>query len=60
MAKRKSKSKAAVSKAMREVFNNPPSTAEAKGKAARRKQLVAIGLSKARRAGARVPKKRKR
>ena len=56
MPKRGSKSAAKVKRAMREVFTNKPSTATKKGG---KKQLVAIALSKARKAGAKVPKKGK-
>lgn len=48
--------------ALREVFKNPPSTvrrASVKGKA-RRKMLIAVAFAKARKAGERLPKKRKR
>lgn len=45
----------------REVMDNPPQrvtrTQRKKGKKAARKQEVAIALSKARRAGARIPKR---
>ena len=56
MPARKSKSDKIVERSMREVFENPPSTLTAgKTGEARRKQQVAIGLSKARAAGAEVP-----
>jgi hypothetical protein len=53
------KSRKKVEAAMREVFTNIPSTvkrANVTGER-RRKMLVAIGLAKARKAGARVPRK---
>ena len=53
MAK-KTKSQKKVARAMREVFRHKPSTATKKGG---RKQLVAIALSKARKRGARIPKR---
>ena len=54
----KSKSKKIVEESMREVFENPPSTVKPGQSAeATRKQKVAIGLSKARDKGAKVPKK---
>jgi hypothetical protein len=57
MAKRKAtKTRAKVARAFHEVKHNPPKTLRAKGKN-RRKQVIAIALSKARKAGARVPKK---
>lgn len=50
-----------VKAAFDEIKKNPPGvlakTAAKKGPAAANKQRVAIGLSKARRAGARIPKK---
>jgi hypothetical protein len=55
------KSRKKVEAAMHEVFTNIPSTvkrANVTGER-RRKMLVAIGLAKARKAGARVPKKGK-
>jgi Family of unknown function (DUF6496) len=53
----KSKTDKIVSKTMREVFDNPPSTVKPGQSAeATRKQKVAIGLSKAREAGADIPK----
>lgn len=58
MPTKKSKSDKIVEKSMREVFDNPPSTLKPGQSAeARRKQQVAIGLSKAREAGADVPAK---
>lgn len=58
MAKTKSKSDKIVERSMREVFDNPPSTVKpGKTGEAKRKQQVAIGLSKARAAGADVPEK---
>jgi hypothetical protein len=55
MPKKGTKSAKKVSRAMREVFTNKPKTATKKGG---RKQLIAIGLAKARKRGARIPKKR--
>jgi hypothetical protein len=50
-----------IKAAFDEIKKNPPAvlakTAAKKGPAAANKQRVAIGLSKARRAGARIPKK---
>jgi hypothetical protein len=58
MAKAKSKTEKIVAKHMREVFDTPPSTLKpGQSPEARRKQQVAIGLSKARDAGADVPAK---
>lgn len=57
MPKKKSKSQKKVARAMKEVFTHKPSTVKGSGAKAR-KQQVAIGLAKARKAGARVPKKR--
>lgn len=55
MAKKKSASQKKVDRAMREVHKSKPSTATKKGG---EKQLRAIALSKARKAGARIPKKK--
>jgi hypothetical protein len=53
----KKTSKQIVKESMREVFDNPPSTLKpGTSAAATRKQQVAIGLSKAREAGADIPK----
>jgi hypothetical protein len=58
MAKAKSKTEKIVSKNMQEVLRHPPSTLKpGKTGEARRKQQVAIGLSKAREAGADIPEK---
>jgi hypothetical protein len=58
MAKRKAtKTRAKVARAFHEVKHNPPKTLRAKGKN-RRKQVIAVALNKARRAGARIPKKK--
>jgi hypothetical protein len=58
MAKAKSKTQKIVDAQMAEVFEHPPSTLKAGQSAeARRKQQVAIGLEKARTAGAKVPRK---
>ena len=58
MAKAKTKTDTIIEKQMSEVFRNPPSTLKPGQSAeARRKQQVAIGLSKAREAGADVPAK---
>lgn len=56
MAKKQSKSRQKVASAMREVHRNKPSTATAKGG---EPQLRAIALNKARKAGARVPRKKR-
>lgn len=59
MAKAKSKSDKIVERNMKEVFDNPPSTLGTnQTPTARRKQQVAIALSKSRDEGAKVPKKR--
>lgn len=52
-----SKTKRLVKKAFHEVKENPPSTLKKQSKSKMRKQEVAIALSKARKKGARVPKK---
>jgi hypothetical protein len=58
MPAKKTKSEKIVAKHMREVFDNPPSTLKPGTSAeATRKQQVAIGLSKARAAGADIPEK---
>ena len=58
MAAKQSTSKTIIEESMREVFDNPPSTVKPGQSAeATRKQKVAIGLSKARDKGAKVPKK---
>lgn len=53
--------KGLLSAAFDEVYSNPPKvvaqTKKKKGSEAARKQMVAISLSKARAAGARIPKK---
>jgi Family of unknown function (DUF6496) len=57
MAKPKSKTDKIVARQMKEVFDDPPSTVKPGQSAeATRKQKVAIGLSKAREAGADIPK----
>lgn len=58
MAAKKSKSKAKIEAAMREVFANLPSTVKPSTPEKERKQKVAIGLAKVRKAGARIPKKK--
>jgi hypothetical protein len=58
VAKRTSKTRAKVARAFREVYAKTPRTVKAKGKAARTKQKIAVALNKARKAGARVPKKK--
>ena len=59
--KKQSKSDKIVEKNMREVFDTPPSTLKPGQSAeAKRKQQVAIGLSKARAAGADIPEKPKK
>jgi hypothetical protein len=56
MPAKKTKSHKIVERSMREVFANPPSTLKpGKSPEARHTQQVAIGLSKARAAGADVP-----
>jgi hypothetical protein len=58
MAKPKSTSKKIIEDAMSEVFEHPPSTVKPGQSAeATRQQKVAIGLSKARDKGAKIPKK---
>jgi len=59
MAKQSKSDKAKVSRAMREVFTKVPKTVKATGKTgeAKRKMQVAIGLSKARAAGADIPER---
>jgi hypothetical protein len=53
----KSKTDKIVARQMKEVFDHPPSTLGKNQSAeATRKQKVAIGLSKAREAGADIPK----
>lgn len=57
MAK-KSSSKKKIASAFHEVFTNEPSTVDkSKSPEGQRKQKIAIALSKARAAGAKVPKK---
>jgi len=57
MAKPKSKTDKIIARNMREVFEDAPSTVKPGQSAeATRKQTVAIGLSKAREAGADIPK----
>lgn len=59
--KPKSKSDKIVAKKMREVFTNPPSTlGKDQTPTERRKQQVAIALSKSRDEGAKLPKAPKR
>ena len=61
MAAKQSKSKQIIAESMREVFDNPPSTVKPGQSAeATRKQKVAIGLSKAKAKGAKVPRKASR
>lgn len=51
--------KGKVHSAMSEVFHNKPSTVDkSKSAEGQRKQMVAIGLSKARQAGAKIPEKK--
>lgn len=63
MARKKSKTRKKTEAAFHEVAHNEPAavakTRKKKGKAAARKQEIAIALSKARRAGAHIPKKKK-
>lgn len=57
-AKKKTPTEKKVSAAMREVFHDKPSTVDTdKSPEGQRKQMVAIALSKARAAGAKIPKK---
>lgn len=62
MAKKGTKTRKLTDAAFAEVLYSPPKaverTAKKKGKAAAKKQMTAIALDKARRAGARIPKKR--
>lgn len=52
-------SKGILRRAIREVTKKPPSTLKpGQSRPKRRRQLLAIAFSKARRAGARLPKKR--
>lgn len=47
-----------IASAFHEVFHNKPSTVDrSKSASGQRKQMIAIALSKARAAGARIPKK---
>ena len=63
MAKKMTKSRKIVNKAMREVYSDTPKavvhTYAKSGAARANKQRVAIGLDKARRKGARIPKAKK-
>lgn len=60
MPTKKSTSKQIVKESMREVFDHPPSTLKpGKSAEATRKQQIAIGLSKAKAAGADIPEKPK-
>ena len=53
-----SKGKASLQSALREVFTNKPSTVKTSlSPQKQRKQMIAIAYSKARAAGARLPKK---
>ena len=56
---KKSQSEKKVDSAMHEVFHNVPKTVKATGKTgeSKRKMMVAVALSKARAAGANIPKK---
>lgn len=59
MPAKKTKTDKIVAKNMREVFESPPSTlGKNQTPTERRKQQVAIALSKSREEGAKVPKKR--
>lgn len=62
MPKKKSKSRKKVEAAFHEVMNKEPSTVKrAKVSEARKKKMrIAIALNKARKAGARIPKKGKK
>jgi hypothetical protein len=54
----KTKTQTVIGRAFHEVFSNKPSTVKTSMSAPRqRKQMIAIALSKARAAGARIPKK---
>lgn len=59
MAEKKTQTEKKVASAMHEVFHDVPKTVKATGKTgkAKRKMQVAIALSKARAAGAHIPKK---
>ena len=58
MAKYGAKAKSKVKKAMRERKRGTLRSGRSKKKVKSRKQAIAIGLSQARRAGGKVPKKR--
>jgi hypothetical protein len=59
--KKPTKTEKKVAEAFKEVHANPPSTlGKNQTKAEREKQLTAIALSKAREAGADIPKPKKR
>ena len=60
MAKTKSPSKVKLETAMREVFSDEPSTVTRANVSPerKRKMTVAIGFAKARKAGAKLPKKK--
>ena len=62
MPAKKSKSDKIVDKAFTEVHTNVPSTVKATGKtgAAKEKMLTAVALSKAREAGADIPKPKRK
>lgn len=58
---KQSKTRKIINQTMREVHKEPPArvakTLRTQGKAAAERQMRAIGLSKARAAGARIPKR---
>lgn len=57
MAKKKTATQKKVASAFHEVFHNKPSTVKkSKSPEGQRKQMIAIALSKARQAGAKIPK----
>jgi hypothetical protein len=57
MAKKEHRNDGKISSAFHEVFHNKPKTVDrSKSKEGQRKQMVAIALSKARAAGAHIPK----
>jgi hypothetical protein len=58
MAKYGAKAKSEVGRAMRRMKKGTLKSGKAKKKVASRKQAIAIGLSKARKKGAKVPKKK--
>jgi hypothetical protein len=59
MAKYGAKSKKSVEKAMHKMKHGTLKSGKSKKKVTSRKQAIAIGLSEAREAGAKVPRKKK-